>query len=118
LLFDWLTSPSSVDKRARVQNWLAKYTAAQDQLHATSAFIKYTVEIEQQEAVLEITWQVLREVTELQLWQPAYPSLKEFKSANNFDYIFKRMLIKQGITRARQVSHPVCNFFRLLLRNG
>jgi len=55
LLFDWLTSSSPDEKRARVQHWFAKYATAQDQLNAASAFIKYIVGIEQQEALLEVT---------------------------------------------------------------
>ena len=37
---------------------------------------------------------------------PSFTIVDQYTEAYNFDYVFKRMLLKQGISQAAHVSHP------------
>lgn len=95
---------SPPDRRATVQSWVAHFEAVEVRLDAVTKLLERAVVIEQKEVLIEAAWEVLQQALEQELWRTGSKSQKAFKAAHDYEYIFRRMLMKQGVDTGVRVS--------------
>lgn len=99
----WLVATQD-HRRANITTWIARHEDNQARLDAVASCLKTLVSVDQGDAVIEVAWELIRQALQQNLWTSRFASLTAFQDTYHFDYIFTRMLTKQGVNAKAQVS--------------
>ena len=87
---------TSAHLRSRVNWWINSFETGKARLEAVSTFLGSIMSLEKEGAPPRISWEVMQQSLEKELWRPDFASAEGFKIAHDYDNLFLRTIEKQG----------------------